>query len=195
MNHKLFNLFLGLYVALLGVHMVDISIYAAEKEPDNQTIIDQTKDLASKVGQKAKHVGQRMKHKLQEWMHKSTDEFQSVFHRARAGDKQAYQRLLDAANDNHVWAQYYLGILYKEGTDQVDKSYPSALEYFERASQHNHGGAYYELGFMYENGLGVTRDMGITKKPAIWAVKKPASRWIASRHKEGINAQCDVPDS
>lgn len=55
----------------------------------------------------------------------------------------------EAAEENHVLAQYEAGMSYLYGTD-ID--YRKAFQYFFKAAKNGNSNSFYQLGFMYEMG-------------------------------------------
>ncbi|BCD91079.1 hypothetical protein fh0823_12180 [Francisella halioticida] len=63
---------------------------------------------------------------------------------AQKGDYKKLYKLEHAANNDDVYAIYYIGIYYYNLKD-----YKKATGYFKEAASKNYGLAYYKLGNMY----------------------------------------------
>lgn len=72
--------------------------------------------------------------------------------------KIAYEFFLEAAVDNHVHANYYLGRMYERG-EGVDQDYTEAISFYDKAVAKNDGYAAYALGRMYQDGKGSEIDL------------------------------------
>ena len=77
--------------------------------------------------------------------------------------KQAYPKLLDAAQRHYLPAQYLLGLMYSKG-DGVEKDYQQAHFWLYQAAIMGSVRALYDLGVMYRNGEGVAKDNETAKK-------------------------------
>ena len=62
-----------------------------------------------------------------------------------------------AAEQEHSFAQFELGLLYANG-DGVDQNYSEAAHWFLKAAEQEHVDAQYNLATIYYNGDGVERD-------------------------------------
>lgn len=84
-----------------------------------------------------------------------------------AFDKGDYQTALEAfqilAESENVNAQYYLGMLFRNGW-AVDQDDHQAAKWLLLAAYQDHIEAQYSLGYMYEHGQGVTKDMDEAKR-------------------------------
>jgi TPR repeat protein len=84
-----------------------------------------------------------------------------------AFDKGDYESALEQfeplAESENANAQYYLGILYRNGW-AVDPDDHEAARWLRLAAFQDHVEAQYSLGYMYEHGQGVTQDMTEAKR-------------------------------
>lgn len=71
----------------------------------------------------------------------------------------AFEKFQQAAELNHPEATYFLGTIYKNGSNSVIQDYAVANSYFERAAKLGSLAAINELGQSYEAGLGVHEDL------------------------------------
>jgi hypothetical protein len=75
----------------------------------------------------------------------------------RAAYETAFKEFMEAAEQGHAEAQFYLGLMYLEGIG-VLKNYAEAFKWFRMAAEQGHAGAQTSLGAMYASGRGVPRD-------------------------------------
>ena len=61
------------------------------------------------------------------------------------------------AEQGHVKAQWFLGVMYYNGWG-VPRNYKKSTEYYRMAAKQGHTGAQWLLGYMYDNGWGVPQD-------------------------------------
>ena len=60
-------------------------------------------------------------------------------------------------HEENAEAQYYLGVMYRNGYG-VAKDYVEAVKWYHKAAEQGYASAQSNLGFMYRNGYGVTKD-------------------------------------
>lgn len=71
---------------------------------------------------------------------------------------QAYQWFKKAADKGNSYAQYYLGLCYKNGHG-VKKNRSIAFDWFKKSADQNYVDAMYEVGYAYEHGEVVSKNM------------------------------------
>ena len=77
---------------------------------------------------------------------------------ARRGDyATALENWQPLAEQGYAYAQYSLGLMYKNG-DGVPQDYAEALRWYRLAAEQGYAYAQHNLGSMYENGQGVPQD-------------------------------------
>lgn len=69
-------------------------------------------------------------------------------------------------------AQYFLGFLYRQGTEPVKRNEARAFELFWAAANNGHSGAQFNLGELFDFGIGVARD----EKQAFLCYEKAAQQ-------------------
>ncbi len=86
---------------------------------------------------------------------------------ARAGNRQAAQRVLQAARNSaelgfpaNAGTEYYAGLLYDNGWG-VPRNYYEAVYWYEKAAKQGDATAEYNLGVAYQHGQGVRRDYAL----------------------------------
>ena len=90
-------------------------------------------------------------------------------------------------------AQYFLGVMYREGK-RVEKNHANAEKWFRKAAEQNDENAQHDLGVMYANGEGVDRDFFEALK---WYRKAAAQNHaqaqfqIANMYVEGFTVEMD----
>ena len=90
--------------------------------------------------------------------------------------KRAQYAFTVAANQGISLAQFKLGMLYKQGADDVPQDLEKSLNRFKKAAKGGHAEAHFELGDLYERGEGV-----------------PADRLAAARHFQAAAAKGVAP--
>jgi TPR repeat protein len=92
------------------------------------------------------------------------------------------------AEQGHVSAQYYLGLLY-DFSKGIPQDFAMARQWYEKAAAQGHGGAQNNLGGLYEFGHGVTRDDVLAYMWYHLAATHPAGdewRDFAAENRDGI---------
>lgn len=56
-------------------------------------------------------------------------------------------------------AQWLMGMVCRNGFDDIKKDYTKAFEWFEKAAEQGHSRAQYKMGWCYANGDGVVKDL------------------------------------
>lgn len=74
-----------------------------------------------------------------------------------ADKKEAIHWLTEAAEKNHLRAQYNLGMIYDKG-DGVPQDLKEAAKWYRRGAEKGHVQSQFNLGLMYTNGEGVPKD-------------------------------------
>lgn len=78
---------------------------------------------------------------------------------AKSGnDKEALSHYLSAANKNYTIAQYNTGVLYADGSKNIQQNNIEAVKWFQMAASQGLNVAQTYLGFMYFNGLGIQQN-------------------------------------
>lgn len=95
---------------------------------------------------------------------------------------EAYTWYLRAANQDHAYAQYNLGLCYLFGSG-TDKKIEEAALWLEKAAQQGHVPAQYNIGLMYQNGDGIQKDIS---KAIFW--------WEKAASQNDMNAQVALGD-
>ena|SRR5690349_682090 len=99
--------------------------------------------------------------KAQEGNSRSQFELGTVFQFGSLGVAKDYVEAVKwyrkAAEQNHVWAQYNLGLCYHQGKG-VAKDDAEAVKWFRKAAEQNDADSEYDLGVAYYNGEGVAKD-------------------------------------
>lgn len=78
-------------------------------------------------------------------------------------DYQAVKWYSKAVNQNHIIANYNLGIIY-EGDKDTKNNFEIVLEHYTVAAAHGHEGAQFKLGYFNYHGYGTEIDYGIALK-------------------------------
>ena len=86
--------------------------------------------------------------------------------------KRARTLFMMAAMDGVNLAQFKLGMLYKQGADELPRNPKNSLTWLQKAAKGGHAEAHFELGDLYERGDGV-----------------PADRLAAARHFQAAAAK------
>jgi TPR repeat protein len=68
------------------------------------------------------------------------------------------------AEQGHLNAQYFLGIMYREGVG-VPQDYKQVFKWYTKAAEQGHTKAQFSIGLMYQQGLGVIQN---NKAAYIW---------------------------
>ena len=76
---------------------------------------------------------------------------------AAANPQRGVHYLALAANQNHSWAQYFLGSCYYKGTG-VAKDYVQAFTWFKLAAEQGRAIAQYTVGLCFQSGQGVAKN-------------------------------------
>ena len=76
---------------------------------------------------------------------------------AAKGERAAIVKLLDLARNGDAEAQAQVGWIYYQGL-VVQRNYPLAREWFDRAAAKDHAQAMNLLGHLYQEGLGIEQD-------------------------------------
>ncbi|GES77923.1 kinase-like domain-containing protein [Rhizophagus clarus] len=81
--------------------------------------------------------------------------------------KKAFNLLINASEQNHILAQYFVGncYAYKSGTIKNEKL---AFEYYEKSAKKNFSHGQSDIGYFYKNGIGIEKDL---KKAFCWFEK------------------------
>ncbi len=79
------------------------------------------------------------------------------FRNAKKGDLEALNLLRKDAQRGDSWAQFNLGLLYKQG-EGVKQDYTEAIRWFYKSADQDQAEAWYEIGAMFALGLGVGQD-------------------------------------
>ena len=87
----------------------------------------------------------------------SQGEIDQLVIQAKAGKQQAFREILTTAQGNDAYAQYTLGVMYKNGWG-VAQDYQKAVAWYQEAAKQRQAYAQTNLGAMYQNGLGVDQD-------------------------------------
>ncbi|GEM_PF-1767977 len=85
------------------------------------------------------------------------------------------QRYEEAAEKGDVSAQYQLGRLYENASDE-DQDYKQAAKWYRRAAGKGHAESQFSLGWMYEQGKGVEKDY------------REAFKWYSAAAEKGYSA-------
>ena len=102
-------------------------------------------------------------------------QFQQAMAAHYKGDyAQAFKLLKPVAEQGEAIAQYYLGLMYRDGQGTT-KSYTQAMIWFQKAADQNYAEAQYDLGNMYFTGRGVNQD---TEQAFEW-YQKAANQGLA----------------
>jgi hypothetical protein len=72
----------------------------------------------------------------------------------------AFEEWIPLAEQGNASAQYYLGVMYRNG-DEVNQDYNTAINWYVLAAEQGHANAQFKLGLIYDMGIGVDRDIGI----------------------------------
>ncbi|CAI2187276.1 15493_t:CDS:2 [Funneliformis geosporum] len=81
--------------------------------------------------------------------------------------KKAFTLLLDASNQDHILAQYYVGACYLYGRG-ITKNEKLAFEYFKIVAEKDFAAGQLHLGYFYEYGICIEKDL---KKVIYWQEK------------------------
>ena len=100
----------------------------------------------------------------------------------------ANQLYLQAAEEGHADAQYYMGLAYSghpsaqsANSEAVTKDHEQAVKWFRKAAEHGGASAQYELGLAYDYGRGVPQD------------DAEAAKWYRKAAEQGsAGAQCNL---
>ena len=95
---------------------------------------------------------------------------------------QDIKTLIAKAEKGDAKAQYNLGICYYNGKG-VERSYPKAVEWYEKAANQGLADAQYNLGNCYYNGLGIEESF---EKAAEWYEKAAKQGHAAAQFELGI---------
>ena len=76
---------------------------------------------------------------------------------AWADDVPNFKKMLQAAEQGNVDAQFNLGVMYENGRG-VRQDYIQAVQWYRKAAEQGIAQAQYNLGLMYRNGQGVRQD-------------------------------------
>ena len=76
---------------------------------------------------------------------------------AWADDVPNFKKMLQAAEQGNVDAQFNLGVMYDNGRG-VRQDYAQAVQWYRKAAEQGDADAQYVLGVMYDNGQGVRQD-------------------------------------
>ena len=88
----------------------------------------------------------------------SSDEvYQQLAEKAAAGDSVAFNALENSADQGDAYAQYELGVIYRDGQG-VAQDYDQAVSWYRKAADQGNADAQNSLGVMYANGQGVPKD-------------------------------------
>ncbi|CAI2187363.1 7157_t:CDS:2 [Funneliformis geosporum] len=79
----------------------------------------------------------------------------------------AFTLLLDASNQDHILAQYYVGACYLYGRG-ITKNEKLAFEYFKIVAEKDFAAGQLHLGYFYEYGICIEKDL---KKVIYWQEK------------------------
>ncbi|GBC05382.1 hypothetical protein RclHR1_00620022 [Rhizophagus clarus] len=71
---------------------------------------------------------------------------------------QAFNLFIKASNQNHILAQYYVGLGYEFGYGTV-KNENLAFEYYEKVANKNFAMGIVQVGYFYHNGIWVKKDL------------------------------------
>ena len=94
-------------------------------------------------------------------------------------------------------AQYFLGVMYREGK-RVEKNHANAEKWFRKAAEQNDENAQHDLGVMYANGEGVDRDFFEALKWYRKAAEQnhaQAQFQIANMYEVGIGVERDFAEA
>ena len=112
----------------------------------------------------------------------ATTHYWPLVKEAKAGNKQAAQRVLQAARNSaklglpaNAGIEYYAGLLYDDGWG-VSKNHAKAVYWYKKAAAQGNADAEFHLGFCYWSGQGVAQNYA---KAAYWW-KKSAAQGIAA---------------
>jgi hypothetical protein len=72
----------------------------------------------------------------------------------------AFEEWIPLAEQGKASAQYYLGVMYRNG-DDVIQDYNTAINWYILAAEQGYAKAQFRLGLMYDMGTGIDRDVGI----------------------------------
>ena len=76
---------------------------------------------------------------------------------AWADDVPNFKKMLQAAEQGNVDAQFNLGVMYDNGRG-VRQDYKQAVQWYRKAAEQGHADAQYNLGVAYKKGEGVRQD-------------------------------------
>ncbi len=88
----------------------------------------------------------------------SAGDYWKGWYAARRGDHTTALREWEPlAEQGNAYAQFFLGVMYKEGKG-VTQNYETAVKWYRLAAEQGFADAQNNLGFMYGNGKGVPQD-------------------------------------
>lgn len=88
---------------------------------------------------------------------------------------ESFSYYLKAAETGDAVAQYRLGQLYEDGTEEIEPSDEDAVVWYRKAAEQGLAEAQYELGLNYEDGIGVEQD------------KEIAANWYRKAAEQGLS--------
>ena len=93
----------------------------------------------------------------------SIEELNTVYEKAKCGDKSSLNFLILLAEQSNAVAQYNLGSMYYKG-EGIPKDYKEALKWFKLSAGQENPDAQYNLGVMYDEGVGIPKDLVLAYK-------------------------------
>jgi len=72
--------------------------------------------------------------------------------------KKAFKLFIDASKQNHILAQYFVGICYQYEYG-ITKNEKLAFEYYEKVANKDYAVSQLNLGYFYENGISIKKDL------------------------------------
>lgn len=94
-------------------------------------------------------------------------------------DAKALEYFLKAAEKGSGDANLYIGDIYYNGGNYINKNYPKAFTYYSKAAQAGNVEGQYMLGLMYRNGHGCTKNISAAKE---WLAKAAARGHSKAAH-------------
>ena len=79
-------------------------------------------------------------------------------------DDKAYSCFLEAAKTGDANAFYYLGEIFYNGGNSIERNYSEAFKFYQRAANSGHSIAQYKLGVMYRSGYGCEKNLSQAKE-------------------------------
>ncbi|PKY32119.1 HCP-like protein [Rhizophagus irregularis] len=85
-------------------------------------------------------------------------------------DKETFNLFINASENNHTLAQYFVGLCYRHGYGTM-KSEKLAFEYYKKVADKNLSNGQLNIGYYYDFGIGINEDL----KKAFYWYKKAAN--------------------